>query len=382
MELQTVQENCAVASRQPQSAPLRLVGVQSLRGLAVLMVVIAHLHHTELKYSLGSHLLGAWTLLGSSGVDIFLVISGFVLTYLGFGHFGTASYVKSYAFARVSRVYPVYILVTVLLVPLYLLQPALFNTTEGHQVNLWRSLLLIPDLHLPLIPVAWTLHHEIYFYLVFGAMLLLPERLLIKAMAIWLLITMALIACGQQTPRAQQGAFERVLFNPINLEFILGMVLAYAVVYGPRRGSTKCLWGALLWLCIACPVWLAVTGTYGVSDGWRVVVFGLPATLFTYGIVVREIEHGRVFWPRLAWIGDGAYSIYVTHLMVLVVMGRLWQIFGVPGMVAHLVFLAGSLGASLGLGYAIYLHVETPMLRWTKRHGPGRARPVLKRAVA
>lgn len=371
-----------MATTRPLSAPVRLVGIQSMRGLAVLLVIMVHLHHTEQKYSFGPHLLGAWFPIGTSGVDIFLVVSGFVLTYLAFGHIGRASYARSYAYARVSRVYPVYILATALLVPLYLAQPTLFNAAEDHQVSLWRSLLLIPDVRLPLIPVAWTLHHELYFYLVFGAMLLFPERHLPKAMLVWLLVTAALIGWGQHVPRLQQGAFERVLFNPINLEFILGMAAAYTVVHGPRRGATACLRGALLWVAVAYSIWLAVTGDYGVSDGWRVAIYGLPVTLFIYGIVVRELDQGRVFWSKLAWIGNGAYSIYLTHLMVLVVMGRLWARFGVPGLLAHIVFVAGSLGIALGLGYAIFLHVERPLLKWSKRLDPTRARIAPRSVVA
>lgn len=381
MALRTHEGERVGATSSPLSAPVRLVGIQSLRGFAVLLVIMVHLHHTERKYSHGPILLGAWNPIGISGVDIFLVVSGFVLTYLAFGHIGQASYARAYAYARVTRVYPIYVLVTALLIPVYVSQPTLINAAEGHQVNLWRSLLLIPDVRLPLIPVAWTLHHEVYFYLVFGLMLWLPERHLPKLMLLWLMVTAALIGWGQQVPRPQQGAFERVLFNAINLDFILGMTAAYAVAHGPRRGATACLWGALLWVAVAYSIWLAATGDYWVSDGWRVAVFGLPATLFIYAIVVRELDQGRVFWPKLAWIGDCAYSVYLIHLIVLVVMGRLWERFGVPGMPAHLVFLALSLGIALGLGNAIYRHVERPILQWARRHDPTRTHAAPKSVV-
>ena len=107
----------------------------------------------------------------------------------------------------------------------------------------------------------------------------------------------------------------------------------------------------------------------------------LPISLFIYAIVVRELDQGRVFWPKLAWIGDGAYSVYLIHLIVLVAMGRLWERFGVPGMPAHLVFLAASLGIALGLGYAIFRHVEKPILHWAKRHDPTRTHAAPKSMV-
>jgi len=365
----------------PSSVPARLIGVQSLRGVAVLLVIMVHLHHTELKYAKGPLLLGEWNSIGIAGVDIFLVVSGFVLSYLAFGHFGQRQYVRAYGYARVSRVYPLYVLLTAMLIPLYWMSPALFNAVEGHQVNLLRSLLLIPDVRLPLIPVAWTLHHELYFYIVFAVMLLLPERQLPKAVLAWLLVSLALIGWGQGIPRADQGAFQRVLFNAINLEFILGMGAAWAVARGPRRGAAACLWLALLWLPLAYAAWFSLTGEYWVSDLWRVWVFGVPATLLIYAIVCRELERGIVWWPRLAWIGDGAYSIYLTHLMVLVLFGRLWAMLGLEGLPANVMFLALSSAVALGIGYTVYLKVEKPMLRWARLHDPTRSMGPVKIAA-
>lgn len=367
----------------PAPAPTgRLVGIQSLRGVAVLLVVMVHLHHTELKYSQGPHLLGAWNSIGISAVDIFLVVSGFVLTYLAFGHFGRAGYAKTYAYARISRVYPLYMLLTALLIPLYLWQPTHFNAAEENQVNLLRSLLLVPDVRLPLIPVAWTLHQELYFYVVFGAMLLLPERFLPKAMLVWLLVSAALVGWGAFIPRDEQGAFERVFFNAINFEFILGMAAAWAVARGPRLGARACLWLAAVWVVLAFALWLVLTDEYWVSDFWRVWVYGVPAALFVYGIVCLELQGRGVFWPRLAWIGDGAYSIYLTHLMVLVAAGRVWVWLGMSGWLPHLFFLTGSVAVALAVGYAIFLYIEQPMLRWSRRHDPTRPRRSVKPVVS
>ena len=361
--------------------PVRLAGIQGLRGFAVLLVIMVHMHHIELKYSKGPMFLGPWNTIGICGVDIFLVVSGFVLTYLAFGNFGQTSYVKAYTFARLSRVYPLYMLLTALLIPIYLMLPGLFNASEGHQVNLVRSLLLIPDVRLPLIPVAWTLHHELYFYVVFCAMLFVPERHLPKALLAWLLVTAALIWWGRYTPRAEQGAFERVFFNPINLNFILGMTAAWALAHGPRRGAAACIGLALAWVAVGYAMWFSMTEEYWVSDFWRVWVFGVPAALFVYGIVLMELQGGPVFLPKLGWIGDGAYSIYLVHLMVVVVVGRLWGSYGVAGVFPHLLFMIASVALSLAVGYAVFQRFEQPMLRFARRHDPTRPSRAGKPAV-
>ncbi len=364
------------------TVPARLIGVQSLRGLGVLLIILVHLHHAEGKYTQGPQWLGAWHAIGISGVDLFFVVSGFVLTYLGLGHFGSRAYVRSYAYARVSRVYPMYMLLTALLVPAYLVMPTMFNASEGHQVSVLRSLFLIPDVRLPLIPVAWTLHHELYFYAVFGLTLLLPERRLGAAMLAWLGVSVLLIWWGLQVPRPTQGAFERVLVNPINLEFIFGVAAAWALVRTRWGGGMACVWASAAWLVGACGLWLASTGRYELSDFWRVWVYGVPAGLFIYGISRVELDRGRVFWRGIAWIGDSAYSIYLSHLMVLVVCGKVWSWLGIGGALAHAVYLAGSVAIALGVGLALYHWLELPLLRWARRHDPTRRRAVTPGALA
>jgi exopolysaccharide production protein ExoZ len=350
--------------------PRRIVSVQGLRGLAVVVVILVHLHHTEAKYVGSPGWLGAWNSLGIAGVDIFLVVSGFVLTYLAIGHFGDSRHVKSYVYARVTRLYPMYILLTLLLVPVYLVAPTLFNSAEGHQVSLWRSLLLVPDVRLPLISVAWTLHHELYFYIVLGVMLMFPQRHLPLMILTWAAVTTALVVWGQSVPRAQQGAFERVFFNPINFEFILGMAAAWHFVHSRRCGALAVGVLAVVWAVVGVGLWVHLTGQWWVSDFWRVWIYGVPATLLIWSIVAIELGKGPVFMRALAWIGDGAYSIYLSHLMVLVVVGRVWQELGLQGSWQNPVFLVVSMGMALFVGYWLFLRVEAPILRWLRLRDP------------
>ncbi len=350
--------------------PRRLISVQGLRGLAVALVILVHLHHTEARFVASPGWLGAWNALGIAGVDVFLVVSGFVLTYLAIEHFGDVQHVKAYVYARVTRLYPMYMLLTLLLVPVFLVAPTLFGSAEGHQINLWRSIFLVPDVRLPLISVAWTLHHELYFYIVLGVMLLFPQRYLPLMIFIWAAVTTALVVWGQFVPRAEQGAFERVFFNAINYEFILGMIAALHFHRGRRQGAAAVAALAVVWLVVGVALWVHLTGTWWISDFWRVWIYGVPATLLIWSIVAIELDNGPVFMRRLAWIGDGAYSIYLSHLMVVVLVGRVWQQFGFQGGWQNLVFLVVSTGASLFVGYTLFLRVEAPILRWLRLHDP------------
>ncbi|MEP7300048.1 MAG: acyltransferase [Caldimonas sp.] len=356
----------------------KLHGVQGLRGLAVLLVLSIHLFHVEHSYSKGPLVLGPWIHVNVVGLDIFLVISGFVITMLGFGKFTNGDYVRSYAYNRITRVYPVYILYTLPLVFVYLWRPEMFNASEGHDVSLWRSLLLIPDKSLPLIPVAWTLHHELYFYLVVGVLLCFPERHFPRGIALWCLFCTVMVAAGWNVDRADKGPFERVLESPINYDFILGMTAAWLVHKGVRRYAWWCMAIGTVGAIVGYFTYYALTGVERVDDHWTFLIFGVPAVLITYAVVVLELRQRWRFAPWLGWVGDAAYSLYLTHVMSIVLAGYVWRAIGIPGWPAHLLFMAGTIAFALWIGWIAYTRIERPLSDWFRNFDPARRRAMAR----
>lgn len=366
------------ALRPSVSSVSRLHGIQGLRGFAVLLVFSVHLYEAERKYTHGPRIFGDWVHLHNSGLDLFLVISGFVITWLAFGHFDDAAYRRSFAYNRFTRVYPVYLLYTLPLVPVYLAMPTLFNASAGHEVNLLRTLLMLPDVNLPLIPVAWTLHHEAYFYMVLFAMLFLPERRLPWAMAAFFLVTLVFSTIGWFVPRAEQGAFEKVLYNPINFAFVFGMIAAWVVHRGVRGGALPSVVLGFVALVGGYFAYYAYTGNDWLDVYSQVLIFSLPATFITYGVVVLERERGWVFARALTWIGDAAYSIYLTHVMAIVLAGRIWHAIGVPGWLPHLLFMAATVAFGIAVGKLCYELIEKPLTQYLRRFDPARRAPVAR----
>lgn len=143
----------------------RLSGIQLLRGLAAFVVVLFHIGVLSNDYA-GGVLYAPFMLVGSAGVDLFFVISGFVMAATTADVFDTRGAAARFAVHRFARVYPSYWLLLVPLLAFYLLNPAGVNSKQGG-VDLWASFLLTPSPYLPLLPVAWTLVHEVAFYAVF-----------------------------------------------------------------------------------------------------------------------------------------------------------------------------------------------------------------------
>ena len=142
--------------------------IQVARGVAANLVVFSHLFFVESKYMIGG-VLPPFTLYGISGVDLFFVLSGFIMVAVAGRDIGPIEFL----WRRATRIYPTYWLVSLAVLAVAIVAPTIVNSSIQVPISLWRSFLLIPDRTLPLLAVGWTLVHEMYFYLVFAIILAL-----------------------------------------------------------------------------------------------------------------------------------------------------------------------------------------------------------------
>src|SRR5687767_4316208 len=167
----------------------KLNSIQVLRGIAAMTVVASHLVPLERKY-FGEQLLPHFFDLGVSGVDLFFVISGFVMVTVTRGRRGGWRTLE-FLYSRATRIYPTYWFYFFITLCVFLAMPHWVNASENHQADLWRSFFLFPGQHLPLVLVGWSLILELWFYVVFAGLLLLDERMRLPALAIWAVIILA-----------------------------------------------------------------------------------------------------------------------------------------------------------------------------------------------
>jgi len=135
-------------------APHKLSNIQSLRGLAALLVVLTHLPVMEIKHS-SDQILPAFFRFGISGVDLFFVISGFIMVYVTWNAPRAPKQSLKFLFARVSRIYPIYWLIAGAVFFAWSFKPDI-TTYNPVQTNIVKSFLLWPDQTLPMLKVAWT----------------------------------------------------------------------------------------------------------------------------------------------------------------------------------------------------------------------------------
>jgi exopolysaccharide production protein ExoZ len=360
----------------PPAAP-QYRSLQALRALAAVLVV---LHHTggpdgfEAKVG-GDPRLFAWAYPGGAlGVDLFFVISGFIMLV-------TTDRIprgwrsgREFLLRRISRVYPAYLVLTALVFVLYLVRPGLVNSSQETPPDVLASFLLLPQEGLPLLLVGWTLVYEMYFYLVFAASLLAPRRLLVPLLAAWGLLTVVLH--GLVTPVSDP--YLRLAGNLQNLEFLLGVAVALVVTRRPVPPAALFLVPATV-LLVVVGTQLARTGRP--PEGWlHLVGVGGGCALLLAGVVSAELRNGWRTPQPLVALGDASYSLYLVHVPALKAVALVAVAVLPTGRVAHVVAVAAALLLTLAGAAVYHVLVERPLSRWARRALLGRR--VAARALA
>lgn len=342
----------------------KLQNIQALRGVAVLSVVFFHLMLIEKRYGGANSILPDWLHFGMFGVDLFFVISGFVMVTVTRGKFQRVRDALTFLYHRVSRIYPLYWVYTTLALIVFLIRPAWVNSSQGNQVNILASYLLVPDRLLPLVQVGWTLIHEMYFYLVFFIILLLaPEKYMPAAMLIW---GAAIAIFGRQTG----GPTYNIIFHPLTIEFLAGCLLAwhYHTFAALKFSGSGLVVIAVLGLFAAVFGYLYYESLTGFApEGWaRLFYYGTPAAVIVFCITHAE-RNGTVLPKFLIENGNASYSTYLSHLFTINVVGRIWSLFAMDGIADNLIAVVITIALVLLTGFISYRYIEIPLLRLSRK---------------
>lgn len=345
----------------------KIISIQALRGIAVLLVLLFHLVTIEQKYGRSLNILPNFLNFGMLGVDLFFVISGFVMVVVTRGRFLNIKHAMHFLYHRASRIYPTYWVYSLLVLGVFLFKPILVNSSQGNEVNIVASFLLLPSDKLPLVMVGWTLIHEMYFYSVyFFILLFFSEENLVNALVLW-----ATAIIGANFSLELNAPFEKLVFHPLTIEFIFGCFIA--IYY--FRENNKILRNYLLLSVAAAGFIASIYGqnlyhyyTEGIDPKgwWRILIFGLPALLIVFCFINAE-RNGFVFNSALVKIGDASYSIYLSHILTLSVVGRIWSGFSIDSTWDNFIMIPVLIISAIIVGMLSYRYIEKPLLTYSRR---------------
>lgn len=329
--------------------------------------MLFHVLGIERKYLPGAQVLPDSLAGGIVGVDLFFVISGFVIAITTRDLFGHPDRIRRFLYRRAARVYPLYWIYSLLLVGVYLVRPELVNPSQGGRVNIVASFLLIPQQTLPLLMVGWTLVIEISCYVIIALLLLAPRRHFGRLLILWALA----VAAGWHLRRMAfpvAAYTPGYLTHPMTLEFIAGCLAAHRLWRqpAPRHGG-RWLAGGVALLIVGWAVFGAMVPRPD-PNGWlRLAMFGPPSVLVVYGAAALE-KRRPIQPPRvLCRVGDASYSLYLSHTLVLQAAGLAWSHLAPHSRLANFGGLALASGMALLVGFASHAWVEKPLARYLRR---------------
>jgi peptidoglycan/LPS O-acetylase OafA/YrhL len=344
-----------------ESEKAMIKNLQALRAIAAMIVVIHHMMLMEPHLCAYATVLPQWFFVGSGGVDLFFVISGFIMVLITRGYKPGFAVGSDFLYKRIIRIYPLYWIYSAVLLLLYFLQPDSLSTLKNNHINLLTSFLLIPDITHPLLNVGWTLRHELYFYLVFTGVLLFIR----ECHMLFFLISWGILIGIVSFTSMGNGAISKVIFSPYTYEFIAGGLIALAIL---RKRIYAPMFFTIIGFFIAClTVVIFITQEefarkYFEQPWLRILIFGVPSSLLVYGCVGLEIVKKWVAYGWLTAIGDASYSLYLSHSLIFLLFAKFWRMAGLNQEAYHGLFLAGMLITSIIWGIMSYHFIEKPLL--------------------
>ncbi len=319
--------------------------VQLLRFVAASGVLFSHTADLLLPRSSM-----VWAIPWNAGVDLFFVISGFIMTWLTQGQFGEPGAGPRYLLRRTIRIVPPYWFFTGLMILTVLVfSEHVRNTTVG-PLEVVTSFAFVPwprhDGGLnPIISQGWTLNYEAFFYVCF-AVALGSRRGLSLLVAAFVLV----VALHPLVPEA--WFVPRFYTEPIILEFVGGIAIARLYLGGMRlsRSATLACGGAAIAFYI-------LAAMAGITE--RAVLFGLPALLVAGALILApEPSRQGAVMGFMIMGGNASYTLYLSHTFTVNAVVLLWR---AAGGAWPLVALFAAMAIAIAVAMLFYRFAEAPL---------------------
>lgn len=345
--------------------------IQLFRGVAALLVVLYHLTGL-LSVKFGYRFLNSFFDFGFSGVDMFFVISGFIILYVHESDIGNRTKLLSFIKKRTIRIYPLYWLITLTILPVYFFVPTYGVGFETQFKDIIFSLLLLPQDHLPILAVGWSLTCELIFYSVFCFAIVSSMRFAFIFGISWILLTTCIIFIIYpdwfvNSPLGFKflGSWRVYLFNRYNIEFFLGCLIVYIV-------KTRAIESLRVWVFWIGLIWFLLAGInkenlfnwFGPAQ--KFIGYGIPSFLLILGAQWLNRFNYTFIYKLFYLLGESSYSIYLTHTLLFSICSKLMMKWNIVPQISGAIAFVSLLFTALFIGYWISKLIERPMVYYLR----------------
>ncbi len=353
----------SASSNKNDPIPNEIVGIQYLRGIAAIAVVVAHTAGmANFDKYFGKYVLGGYLYKGALGVDLFFLISGFIISIVSLkqGTLAPSVSLKKFLERRFARIVP--------LMWVAILSYAALRFTGRGVFDAWpyvRAFFLFPAG-----PVApnqiWTLRHELLFYLLFGISFLLTTRRtwILGAWCVAPLVYSAFSLPAE--PDTTLGQMLRIIANPVNVEFAAGFLLGLVWLLKTNRFS---------FTSPISPIVVLIGGFIGFTIIGYFLDLGVETvqkTLVSSAICLAILFVGVHVRCNPGWgdslmqlFGAASFSIYLFHPHVVSACLGVWSHYahGTP----MILVIPGITAIAVLATIAVHLWIERPLVKASKQ---------------
>lgn len=350
----------------------KLESLQLIRAVAMLLVLFAHIDIFSNAVLKTGFFFGIFRLGGGAGVDLFFVLSGFVITFIHRQDIGKKTKSVIYLIKRFTRIYPTYWVVNLIIIPIHFLFPYFGAGDETKVSKIITSLSLYPDHTAPIVHAGWTLSNEVYFYIMFGLLIAAGFKKFLPVLFVIIpgtFIQSYFFLQGSATGNAVfQNPLLKLIFSYYNIEFLLGCLSAYLVTrYKIKLRKTLLFLGISLFLLM-----VFYERFYGDVDSLRVYVYGIPSFLIITALSSYELNKllqiPKKLLPELfIFLGDASFSIYITHQLLISAVGRSLLKIGFMSTFGTFLTLGVITITTLTIGCLFHLKIEKPLWYLTRK---------------
>lgn len=301
--------------------------IQILRGVAAVVVLVYHVSGF-LRVNYSQVIFADFFRKGFAGVDLFFVISGFIISYTSKSYVGNPAKFNEYWRKRIIRIYPIYWIVLGGIQLLQIILSNYFKVTSFEtysNIGLWahiKTYALLPK-HVAIDPVTWTMSYEIYFYALFSIIILSKKLWFIPAVILGVTVHNSIFH-----PVFDPGegfSYYNFVFSNYNYEFLMGILISH--YFDKIRFSSYI---SILLISIAILIiylWGDYVGDY--DNFKRILIFGTAASLILVSSINIEKAGFLVAPSFFISVGSASYVLYLIHFPFLLILNRIPNMFGV-----------------------------------------------------
>ena len=323
----------------------KINNLQALRAFAALNVVCYHITTISDNYGYGLDYLKFIVGWGYSGVDIFFVLSGFIMVYM-LRNGGVAPI--PFIIERLTRVVPFYWLLTIIFFFFEYTFPSLFeNIDHDLLTHTLFSLFFFSQAFLGRMPVlfdGWSLEYEVLFYTCIAIGLSFSKNAL-AFLIVTIIISFLIIFCS---------------IDAIAFEFLLGVLLGSIYLHIKKNIKLQ-----LFSLFLGLTLYLLTIKTFRLSNeifSHKILMYGLPSLMIIYGLLdIKQIKEGI-----LTKLGDASFSIYLLQVFTIPTFYKILKYIKIADVVSNDLLAIACLLITVVGGYIIYELIEIHLMRWSR----------------